>query len=95
MRWRWRAAERCQRFLGAYKAITYDLRGLDLEKQVSALEKLPLGQPEVSEARDLCVAGHRAVLAQERLQEANGAEIDRALATSKDGARWMRPPSRA
>jgi hypothetical protein len=75
-----------QRFLGQYKTLTYDLRGTELEKRVAALEALPLGQAEVKEARDLCVAGHRAVLAQERLQEAHGAEIDRALATRSDGA---------
>jgi hypothetical protein len=75
-----------QRFLGQYKSLTYDLRGKELEQRVKALEALPLGQAEVRETRDLCVAGHRAVLVQERLQEAHGAEIDRALGTRSDGS---------
>jgi len=75
-----------QRFLGQYKTLTYDLRGEELERRVKSLEALPLGQVEVREARDLCVAGHRAVLAQERLQEAHASEVDRALATRSDGA---------
>jgi hypothetical protein len=75
-----------RRFLAGYTAITYDLRGAELEKRVGALAALPLAQAEVRETRDLCVAGHRAMLAQERAQEAHAAEVDRALASSKQGA---------
>jgi hypothetical protein len=74
------------RFLAGYTAITYDLRGAELEKRIGALAALPLGEAEVREARDLCVAGHRAMLNQERAQEAHAAEVDRALAGSTDGA---------
>jgi hypothetical protein len=75
-----------RRFLAGYTAITYDLRGAELEKRLGALAALPLGEPAVRETRDLCVAGHRAMLEQERAQEAHAAQVDRALAGSTDGA---------
>ena len=73
-------------FLKLYEAVHLSDQEAQRAARISALAAAPLSDENVRHARDLCVAGQRELLQQEQLQEANSSEIDRALASSKQGA---------
>lgn len=73
-----------QRFIALYQQVDYDASPEARGVKLTELEKAVFVAPEVVLARGLCLSGHRQLIDAQRVQDETAAEIDKALAGTKD-----------
>jgi hypothetical protein len=72
-------------FVALYEATDHRAPIAERERKLVQLEQLTLTEPLVSEARDVCVGAHRALIRAERENEQAAGQLDKALIAAPDG----------
>jgi hypothetical protein len=72
-------------FLALYEATDHRAPVPERERKVAQLEQLTLTDESVRQARDECVAAHKALISAEHSNERAAGQLDRAIAGQPDG----------